>query len=324
MPRDPETPPVAGRDYPHTWSQFLRWFPDQDACVAYLEGLRWPQGFVCPSCAVTGEAWRASRGRLVCRACGHQTTPTAGTIFEKTRVPLTTWFTAVWYVTGQKYGASALSLKRILGLGSYETAWTMLHKLRRAMVRPGRDRLRGVVEVDESYIGGTEKGVHGRQTYRKAIVVIAVEVHDPKGFGRVRLQQVADVSSPTLTGFVCQAIEPGSVVHTDGWKGYDDLPSKGYVRHRTVLAATGDPAHVAMPAVHRVAALLKRWLLGTHQGAVRPVHLDDYLDEFTFRFNRRSSRSRGLLFYRLLETAVVVDPAPYEIIVRGRRKREKP
>lgn len=317
-------PPVAGRDYPRTWSQFLRWFPDQDACVAYLERLRWPEGFTCPSCEVSGEPWRASRGRLVCRGCGHQTSPTAGTIFAKTRIPLPTWFSAVWYVTGQKYGASALSLKRILGLGSYETAWTMLHKLRRAMVRPGRDRLRGVVEVDETYVGGTEKGVHGRLTYRKAIVAVAVEVHDPKGFGRVRLRQVADVSSPNLMGFVSEAVEPGSVVHTDGWKGYDDLANKGYVRNRTVLAATGDPAHVAMPAVHRVASLLKRWLLGTHQGAVRPFHLDDYLDEFTFRFNRRSSRSRGLLFYRLLETAVVIEPAPYQAIVRSGRQQQQP
>lgn len=259
----------------------------------------------------------------MCRGCGHQTSPTAGTIFEKTRIPLPTWFAAAWYVTGQKYGASALSLKRILGLGSYETAWTMLHKLRRAMVRPGRDRLRGVVEVDETYIGGTEKGVHGRQTYRKAIVAIAVEVHDPKGFGRVRLQQVADLSSPSLTGFVREAVEPGSVVHTDAWKGYDDVSSNGYVRRRTVLAATGDPAHVAMPAVHRVASLVKRWLLGTHQGAVRPVHLDEYLNEFTFRFNRRTSRSRGLLFYRLLETAVAVQPAPYRAIVSARRKRKE-
>lgn len=233
-------------------------------------------------------------------------------------MPLTNWFTAIWYMTGQKYGASALSLKRILGLGSYETAWTLLHKLRRAMVRPGRDRLAGIVEVDETYVGGEEKGVRGRETETKAIVAIALEIHDPKGFGRVRLQQIPDVSSTSLTSFVCSTVQPEAVVRTDGWSGYNDLSSHGYQHQRVVLSATGDPAHVAMPGVHRVASLVKRWLLGTHQGAIRRKHLDDYLDEFTFRFNRRTSRSRGLLFYRLLETAMVTAPIPYQDIVRDR------
>lgn len=310
--------PEAGRDYPRGWAELRGWFPDEAACLAYLERLRWRDGFVCPSCRAAGEPWRQTRGRLTCAACRHQTTATAGTIFAKTRTPLPTWFAAVWYVTNQKHGASALGLKRVLGLGSYQTAWTMLHKLRRAMVRPGRDRLAGEVEVDETYVGGTEPGVHGRETYTKAVVAIAVEVHEPQGFGRVRLRRVADVSATSLVPFVCAAVEPGAIIRTDGWGGYNPLPEHGYVRHKTVLSATGDPAHVSMPAVHRVASLLKRWLLGTHQGAVRPAQLDYYLDEFTFRFNRRTSRSRGLLFYRLLEQAVVTDPVPYEIIVRRR------
>jgi transposase-like protein len=224
----------------------------------------------------------------------------------------------MWYVTGQKYGASALSLKRILGLGSYETAWTMLHKLRRAMVRPGRDRLVGTVEVDETYVGGEERGVRGRETATKAIVAIALEVHEPKGFGRVRLQRIPDVSRNSLNAFVCRAVQPGSVVRTDGWSGYNELARHGYLQQRVVLSATGDPAHVAMPGVHRIASLVKRWMLGTHQGAIRRAHLDDYLDEFTFRFNRRTSRSRGLLFYRLIETAVATDPTPYGAIVQDR------
>lgn len=309
--------PMAGRDYPRNWNQFLHWFPDQDACASYLERLRWPRGFVCPVCHEPGDAWTVSRGRLMCRACGYQASVTAGTIFDGTRIPLITWFAAAWYVTGQKYGASALSLKRIPGLGGYESAWTLLHKLRRAMVRPARDRLTGTVEVDESYVGGAERGVRGRQTLRKAIVAIAVEIHDPKGYGRVRMQRIPNVSSASLTDFVRDAVEPGSLVRTDGWVGYNDLPEAGYIRHKTILSDTGDPAHVTMPAVHRIAALLKRWLLGTHQGAVRPEHLDDYLGEFTFRFNRRTSRSRGLLFYRLLENAVRIEPAPYHTIVAG-------
>lgn len=310
--------PTAGHDYPRNWGQFLEWFPDNNRCLAYLERLRWPAGFYCPACGVQDEPYRASRGRLICRRCRHQSSVTSGTIFGGTRTPLTNWFATVWYMTNQKHGVSALGLKRVLGLGSYQTAWTILHKLRRAMVRPDRDRLSGNIEVDETYVGGKEKGVRGRQTLKKAIVVIAAEVHSPKGIGRVRMKQVPDVSANGLTPFVCDAVEPGSVVLTDGWKGYNDLPEHGYTRIKTVLSDTGDPAHVAMPVVHRVASLLKRWLLGIRQGSVFSIHLDEYLDEYTFRFNRRSSRSRGLLFYRLLEQSVVIKPTPYRSIIGGR------
>ena len=185
------------------------------------------------------------------------------------------------------------------------------------MVRPGRDRLSGNVEVDETYVGGEEKGVRGRETYKKAIVAIAVEVHSPKGFGRVRLRRVPDVSAASLTPFVCDMIAPGSVVRTDGWPGYDRIHKHGYIREEIVLSKSGDPAHVAVPGPHRISALLKRWLLSTHQGSVSKKHLDYYLDEYTFRFNRRSSRARGLLFYRLVEQAVRADPVPYRQIVAG-------
>lgn len=223
----------------------------------------------------------------------------------------------MWHITNQKFGASALGLQRVLGFGSYQTAWAWLHKMRRAMVRPGREKLHGLVEVDETYVGGLEEGAHGRQTEKKAIVVIAVEIHVPMGFGRVRLGRVPDVSGESLMQFVQGAVEPGSVVHTDGWKGYDDLPTRGYIRKKSVLSSSPEPAHVVMPGVHRIAALLKRWLLGTHQGAASARHLDYYLDEYTFRFNRRTSRSRGLLFYRLLEQAVQTGPTPYENMIGG-------
>lgn len=189
------------------------------------------------------------------------------------------------------------------------------------MVRPGRDRLRGRVEVDETYVGGEEKGVSGRYTEKKAIVLVAVEVHEPKGFGRIRLCQVPDVSGDSLVGFVRQAVHPGSVVLTDGWKGYNALTRFGYTREKIVLSESGDPAHVALPGVHRIASLLKRWLMGTHQGSVSKKHLDYYLDEFTFRFNRRSSNARGLLFYRLIQQSVMVDPAPYRKLTTGRQER---
>ena len=236
---------------------------------------------------------------------------TAGTIFDRSRISLREWFAAAWYMTNQKHGVSALGLQRLLGLGSYQTAWTILRKLRTAMVRPGRDRLHGSVEVDETYVGGIEHGVRGRGTDRKFIVAIAIEVLSPKGFGRVRLNRVDDVSGASLIPFVCTAVEAGSEVHTDGWNGYNGLSGKGYSHHRTNASQSGDPAHVSMPGVHTVASLLKRWLLGTHQGSVTTEHLDAYLGEFAFRFNRRHSRQRGLLFLRLMQHAVVTPPTRY-------------
>jgi transposase-like protein len=307
---------VGGVDYPRTLAEFDEWFASEEQCVAYLGRLRWREGFRCPGCGAQ-KGWATARGTVKCADCARQTSPTAGTIFEGTRKPLRTWFQAMWYVTSQKFGGSALGLKRVLGLGSYQTAWAWLHKMRRAMIRPGRDSLRGRVEVDEAYVGGEEEGVRGRLTLKKAIVVIAVEVHAPKGFGRVRVGRVPDVSAASLLPFVRQAVEPGSVVVTDGWASYRRLPEFGYVHEPIVVSAGTSPAHVALPGPHRVASLLKRWLLGTHQGAVANKHLDYYLDEYTFRFNRRTARARGLLFYRLLENAVETDATPYRALVGG-------
>ena len=252
---------------------------------------------------------------LQCGACGYQSSVTAGTIFQDTRKPLTVWFRAMWAVTSQKNGASAIGLQRVLGLGSYDTAWTWLHKLRRAMVRPGRDRLSGVVEVDETYWGSEEENVRGRQTENKALIVVAAQ-EDGQGIGRIRLRHIPDASAESLMPFIEEAIEPGSVVHTDGWVGYDPLERKGYRHHITFLKGRKESASELLPRVHLVASLLKRWLLGTHQGAVSREHLEYYLDEFTFRFNRRNSRSRGKLFLRLAEQAVAVGPAPYKSMVK--------
>ena len=243
-----------------------------------------------------------------CRQCGHQASVTAGTIFHDTRKPLRDWFRAIWYVTSQKNGDSALGLQRILGLGSYMTAWSWLHKMRRAMVRPGRERLRGEVEVDEGYLGGREEGMHGRETFKKALVAVAAE-KDGRRFGRIRIQRSPDASAASLLALVQAHVLPGSTVHTDGWEGYRGLGS--YTHQVSKLRGQPKLASELLPRVHRVISLLKRWLLGTHQGAVSPAHLDYYLDEFTFRFNRRASRYRGKLFYRLLQQAVVTAPAPY-------------
>ena len=264
----------------------------------------------------------------MCRHCRYQCTVTAGTVFAKTRTPLRSWLAAAWYITNQKQGVNALGLQRVLGLGSYQTAWAMLHRLRRAMIRPGRERLSGIVEVDESIIGrslatksrdiGKAKKQSRQVLATRSVIAVAVELKQPKGFGRIRLRRVPDTSAASVLPFVKDVVEPGSIVRTDGSWAYHKMQQLGYRRERNVMMGANEPAHVTMPGVHRVSALLKRWLLGTHQGSVKPKQLDYYLDEFTFRFNRRTSRSRGLLFYRLLEQAVGTEPVTYaDIIARS-------
>ena len=306
----------AGRDYPRTYREFVKMFPDEKACTNYLERLRWPRGFCCPACGTKATPWRQSRSRLVCAACRHQASVTAGTILDKTRTPLTTWFEAAWHVTTTKNGLSAKTLERTLGT-TYRVAWSMLQRYRVAMVRTDRERLSGEVEVDEAYVGGVEHGGRRGRGTCQCIVVIAVEVRHPKGFGRVRMRHVSDVSGASLLPFVCDAVTPGTVVLTDGWGGYNSLTKHGYERQKIVVSSSGDPAHVSLPGVHRVASLLKRWILGTHQGAITADHLQSYLEEFTFRFNRRTSRSRGLVFRRLLEQAVVTGPVTESDVTCG-------
>ena len=225
----------------------------------------------------------------------------------------------MWWVTTQKNGASALGLQRVLGLKSYETAWAWLHKLRRAMVRPGRDLLTGRVEVDECYVGGLEEGLPGRLNLEKALVVVAAQEDGP-GIGRIRMRQIIDASAESLVPFVRDSVELGSTIHTDGWLGYLPLERQGYQHDVTFLKGKKKRPSELMPRVHRVISLLKRWLIGTHQGAVSHKHLDYYLDEFTFRFNRRRSKSRGKLFFRLAQQAVAVEPVPLDRILHPEAK----
>lgn len=279
-------------------------FPDEGACLEYLSLLRWPDGYTCMRCK-SQAYWKKARGLYSCRDCGYECSVTAGTLFQDTRKPLRLWFQAIWYVVNQKNGVSAIGLQRALGLGSYHTAWEWLHKLRRAMVRPGRDRLRGLVEMDETFIGGERPGKRGRGAAGKTLVLIAAE-GTSAGIGRIRLTPIVDASSETLKEAALQMVEPGSTIRTDGWDAYNILTNHGYVHtpmsHKSI--GSGD----ATPLAHQVASLLKRWWLGTHQGAISPEYLSYYLDEFTFRFNRRTSRSRGKLFYRLIQQALEIEP----------------
>lgn len=305
-------------DYPRTLMEFKERFITEAACIQYLVSLRWPNGFRCPECE-HNEAWETKRGLFQCRKCRHQTSVTAGTIFHDSRKPLRLWFEAMWHITSQKYGANALGLQRILAFGSYHTAWNWLQRLRRAMVRPDRDNLNGTVEVDETYIGGERSGKRGRGAENKSLVVIAVEDksndedESSKGIGRVRLMRIPDASSESLIGFISTHVQPGACIRTDGWIGYEPLSKKGY--HHEIVGSK------ELTIAHLVTSLLKRWLLGTYQGAVKPQQLDYYLDEYTFRFNRRTSASRGKLFYRLVQQAVVTEPVLGRDIIGGNSLR---
>jgi len=317
--------PRAGKHYPRSLGELHAWFRTDADCLDYLEWLRWPSGFTCPDCEHSG-GWRLGDGRFMCAGCGGRTSVTAGTIFDRTRTPLTVWFTACWLFGTGKDGISALSLKRTLEIGSYQTAWAMLHRLRSVLVRPGRERLAEVVEVDETYIGGLEPGLAGgRARGKKVLTGIAVEVREPRGIDRCRMLPLADASAESLHGFVKNHVEPGTRVITDGWQGYSGLEKLGYVhdrRSQRAARARGEDPGELLPGVHIVASLAKRWLLGTHQGSVDDAHLTSYLNEFVFRFNRRRSRSRGMVFYRILELAVAHDPVRYKDIVATKRPRK--
>lgn len=311
--QQPASALLPSRDFPENYGEMRAWFPDDASCMDFLEWLRWPEGFVCPKCGGGGS--RLADGRSWCESCHRRVSVTAGTVFHRTHTPLTVWFAAAWYMTCAKNGVAALTLHRLLGFGSYQTAWAMLHRLRGAMVRHGRDRLVGEVEVDETFFGGVRPGKRGRGAAGKVIVVVAVEVRKPTGYGRCRLGIVPNAKSSSLDSFLRDSIESGSTVITDGLKSYPPAIGSDYVHRPVVVRRSGVQANALLPGVHRISSLAKRWLLGTHQGAVEGDHLQAYLDEFAFRFNRRKSEFRGLLFRRLLEQCVQVSPISYKSLV---------
>jgi hypothetical protein len=318
----PRARPVGGIDYPMTYQDFRSWFPDEDTCREYLAGLRWPGGFCCPGCG-GGECWLIARGLRMCVACGLKTSVTAGTVFHRSHTPLSTWFAAVWFVTSQKNGVSARGLQDALGFGSYETAWAWLHKLRRAMVRPDRELLGSeagtTVELDQSFLGGKSAGNAGGSS-EKAPITIAVERTARGRLGRVRLELADKPGGLDMIDFATEVIAPGATIHTDGARMFLRLTELGYAHHASPSTKGGvkveDPDAV-MPGPHLVSSLLKRWTAGTLHHRISYRHMPYYLDEFTFRFNRRNSRARGMLFYRLLQQAVDTDPHPLKELIGG-------
>jgi len=302
---------VTQERYPKNFQEFLFQFKTEDDCWNYLFQMRWPDGFNCPKCK-GNKYWVTEKKLIHCISCEHQISITSGTIFHGTRKPLLLWFHIIWWVVAQKTGTSAYNLKDFMGFGSYETAWAWLHKLRRAMVRPNRDKLSGEIEVDETYIGGKEtgKGKQGRGADTKTLVVVAAECKG-KQIGRVRFKIISESSAEELMSFIKENIAPGSKIITDGWSGYSSLSqSKEYKHEIKIISGSGQEAHELLPHVHMIDSLVKRWINGTHQGKVSPKHLSYYLDEFAFRFNRKLSTYRGKLFYRLIQQSVATSPVP--------------
>lgn len=261
-------------------------------------------------------------GRWWCKKCRRRISATAGTIFHRTKTPLTVWFAAAWHMTAAKNGVSAKTLHRLMGFGSYETAWAMLHRFRGAIGHAERTRLSGDVEVDETMLGGARTGKRGRGAAGKVLIAVAVEQIQPKGFGRCRMQVIPNAEADTLRSFLLAQIEPGSTILTDGMPSYPLAARDDYVHRSTSIKGSGKEAHEVLPGVHRVAALVKRWLLGTHQGSFSADHIQAYLNEFAFRFNRRGSRARGMLFYRLLEQSVAMHPISFQDLVANPSPRK--
>ena len=301
-------------DFPTSLAEFQKRFSTEEACATFLAQSRWPDGFICPHCGGRAAFDLPRRGLYQCKSCGHQVSVTAGTVMHATRTPLMQWFRAAYLMTTLTPGISALQLQRQLGLASYQTAWTMLHKLRRATVNPDRERLRGTVEVDDAYVGGKEQDVIGRQVETKTPIVVAVEVRG-RASGRIRLSALSDVSSESLIPFVQATIESGSTIHTDGWSGYERLKEAGYQHCVRPIKEAKNVSEVLRHA-HRAISNLKAWLLGTHHGVSRK-HLQPYLNEFAFRFNRR--RTPMAAFQTLLGIGSRVKTVTYNMLCASER-----
>lgn len=307
-------------EYPKDTKEFDKWFPSDNECLNYIIRLRWPNGYQCPHCHVVGQSWLRDRGRIKCKNCRHEQSVTGGTIFHRSHTPLRTWFKIMWNICLQKNGYSAMSLQRSLGF-SYPTAWLCLHKLRKAMGQNRKDLLSGEVEVDETYVGGVHKGKRGRGSGGKEIVLVAAERKiSKKGnsiIGRIRLVCIPDVTRKTLHDAISLLVAPGATIVTDGWKAYNRLEKLGYehkieINGKVEKTPFGEENVILdtspLPKCHRVISLMKRWILGTLQGSIGKDHIQDYLHEFTFRFNRRNSKARGMLFWRLAQMAVDNEP----------------
>lgn len=298
--------------FPKNLREFDKIFVSEHACLRFLEQIRWEKGFKCQRCG-SDKYWDLATGLRRCQICRFKNSVKTGTIFESSRLPLKTWFDAIWWISVQKTGVSALSLQKNIGIGSYRSSWLLLHKIRNAMIHADRTLLQGEVEIDEAMIGGVRSGKRGRGAEGKELIVIAAECVGEKRVGRIRIQRIPDASKESLEPFILTNIAKGSIIHTDGWGGYNDIEAYGY-QHIPKKSASVHPDEL-LPRINIATSLLKRWILGTLQGRLDPKHMDNYFEEFVFRFNRRTSKARGLLFERVITNSVHISPAPYKEII---------
>jgi len=297
---------MLGDDFPKSLIEFEKRFATEKQCRDYLYKLKFPNGFICEKCG-HNEFWWTKKDLLFCKECNHQTSLRTGTIFENSKKPLMLWYRALFLVSFQKVGISAKNLQHQLGFGSYQTAWSWLQKIRRSMRRIGREKLDGEVEVDEANWGGKSEGKRGRGAENKHFFAVGVEVGARNKIGRIRMELIEDASGPELSQFIYNNVNQESTVYTDGWRSYGILSNMKY-KHEVIK--NKDPDKV-LPRVNLIVSQFKRWLLGIHQGIVSKKHLQLYLDEFVFRFNRRTSKSRGKVFYRLLQQSISYKATPY-------------
>lgn len=307
--------------------EFIDSFATDIECRKYLLSMRWEQGYICAQCG-HDEYWANEEiSYCICRKCRHRISLLAGTVMQDSKLPVRVWLVAMWLFATQKDGISAKSLQENLGLRSYRSAWSLLHKLRVAMVRADRDKLSGMVEIDEEYIGGVlEGGKRGRGSENKQLVAVAVQLEripsdNPNRstlrdyrLSKIRAKHISDASKLELHSFIKENIAVGSTLIRDGWAGYSGIDDEGYHSEVTkVSKATSEDEK--LPHVHLAISLIKRWILGTYQGNIDESNLQTYLEEFTFRFNRKTSHSRGWLFYRMVQGALSTKPHPYETLI---------
>lgn len=309
---------MFGNDFPKDLPSFEKRFCSDETCRDYLFKLKWPDGFSCPKCG-RQKFWWTSKHKLHCSGCGHQASVTVGTVMENTKKPLSLWFKAIFLVAFQKSGINAVNLKNLLGFGSYQTAWSWLQKIRRAMVRQDREKLGFQVEkvqADETYVGGKKPGKRGRGADGKYPMAVAVEINEPKGMGRLRMRVLNNCSTYELSSFLLNNVECGTTVITDDWSGYNLAHLAGFTREIV------EDVNEGLKCVHLAVSLFKRWLLGIHQGSVGPKNLQYYADEFVFRFNRRKSKNRMKVVSRLFEQVVKTAAVTYNELVGRIRKKQ--
>jgi transposase-like protein/ribosomal protein L37AE/L43A len=286
---------LSSFDFPKTEVEFDKQFGSEEACRTYLYKLRQAEGWCCEKCG-HDKFWHSKRDLYICEKCQHQHSLTSGTMFHRSRKPLTMWFKVIWWYTTRRSGVNATNLQELLGI-SYPTAWSWLQKLRMHSKRPEREKLSGQVEVDEFYLGGSKTGKQGRGSKNKTTIIAAVEKNNNK-IGRIRMQKITNCEKENLKAFINENIEKGSKIITDGWSGYFGLDQNSNYDHEKVVSSVKEDV---TPGVHRVASLFKRVVLGTYQGNVSPKHVQKYLDEYVFRFNRRKSSHVGTKFYKMIQ-----------------------